>query len=62
MSIFDLIRAVTVVVGLLTLHAGAFSDVKETAKPWFCRDMECPSFKTLKNYSNYELREYEPSK
>ncbi len=42
------------------LPVGQLQSVATSDKPWFCHDLDCPSFTVLNRTDSYEVRTYAP--
>lgn len=55
--------ALLLVVAACDLRAEAAAATnKDSDKPWFCHDLDCPKYKKLDEFDDVELREYAPTK
>ena len=55
-----LIQTISIVALLFTLTAAA--SLSNTASPSFCHGLDCPKYTVTGKVSQYEIRQYEPSK
>lgn len=43
---------------LVTGASAVVQNITSTSSPWFCHELDCPTYVVVRNTSSYEVRQY----